>query len=319
MGGMLGLDKLNVVHFQMLGLLPAQQKSLLLEQRQAAVQESASPTFSPVHPAAVHQSVPSAPSKPFAPSLFARSLGAQPLGGALWPQSQNLPRPQGPAGSSLQAQFHRPSLELGSQTDGFVPSKDQGHRQISQEQSCAQALSQSQPHFRHADTWQHQDLDQQEQRQFFHQQHQRLEHLLREQHQLGDQRQFYHQQQRPQCVDFQLQQQSQHYDLQQQQFSHRHQQHQHFDHQLQQQQVRHQQQLCQQLSQEPAHRQSQSHPLPKHVPLEPQVRARLSWEEERDEEETARLSSSQDREEGEEEEEEEEELEVTVKVSTGVG
>ena len=308
-----GLDRLDVAHFQMLGLLPAQQKSLLLEQRQAAVQESASPTFSPVHPSAVRQSAPSAPAKPLAPSLFARSLGAQPLGGALWPQSQNLAHPQGPAGSGLlPAQFSRASLE-----PDFAPGTDEGHRQIFGEQSFVPAHSQSQPLSRHTSTQQHQYLDQQQQ--LHHKQHQRLEHQLPEQHQ---QHRDWQQQQHL----HRHQQQNQHPDRQQQQpFSiHRHQQqsqqHPHPDLQQLQQQFSHQQQQqSHRLSQEHAHRQSQSRPPPNLVPFEAQVRARLSWEEEGEEGGRKEVSSGQDREEEQEEEEEEEELEVTVKVSAIVG
>nr|KAG5691775.1 hypothetical protein BaRGS_014775 [Batillaria attramentaria] len=61
---------------QMLGLLPGQQKTLLLEQRQAAVEESASPNFSPVN--SMHTARQSASSAAAASSLamFASQSGS---------------------------------------------------------------------------------------------------------------------------------------------------------------------------------------------------------------------------------------------------
>ncbi|XP_070203856.1 centromere protein J-like isoform X2 [Littorina saxatilis] len=288
---------------QMLGLLPPQQKALLLEQRQAAVQESASPNFSPVHPSSLHHSLPLAGVRPATSAAATQSLDIQSSGAARLHPPQNFSQAKG---FDSQGQFHKPAQELSSQSAHFLLSSQsagfpvnsqsaqfslssqsahvpassqagylaggQGHRQISQSQNAgAPGLPQNYPSV---------PLDAQ--------QIQYLEQRLQQQ-------QLYLQQQQSQRL------------------------------------AQHQQRFASQQKQPPqSHAQShqQSHPQShtqqpqtssKHVPFEPHVRLRGSWEEVRNDGDGIRKSkefpSSQHREEEYEEEEEgeEEELEVTVK------
>ena len=89
----------------MLGLLPAQQKSLLLEKRQAAVQESASPTFSPVHPSTSHPAAPSASAAAAVPSSVTHSQG---------------PRSAAPSAAAISGGVHA-GLQPPVRAPGFPP------------------------------------------------------------------------------------------------------------------------------------------------------------------------------------------------------